>query len=540
MDETPPERAETAFTARHGFAEPRGQAPLPGSRGGRFGRMFGALPVRDPGTKALEALIKQMHERSASVSAVDPDVEPPPLDDLGLGLVDPAVLELAPAPEAAAKELPYEYPAAGYTYLGQFVDHDITFDPASRLGHDNDPRALVNFRTPRFDLDSLYGSGPQDQPFLYDWQRSPRGVKLLVGHNWQDLSLEPEERDAEVDLPRNQQGRALIGDARNDENLIVSQLHLVFVKFHNEVVDHICETEGHPRGTALFEEARRVVRWHYQWVVVHDFLEQFVGRAMAREVLNDRDEGQPPRIQRTFFRWHGEPYVPVEFSGAAFRCGHSMVRDNYQLTVAGPDSIPILHVPDSKEPRHLGGFRRLPAGLVIDWEMFFRTTATQPLTRLLLDPSLTRELLHLPRRGGSLVRLNLERGRALGLPAGVDVANALGYPPLDQDELELGPMTSLIEERSRQALLRATPLWYYVLCEAWARGHHGIHLGEVGGRIVAEVLVGLLEGDPQSYVRQWPNWKPTLPTRSSKPEKFDMADLVRFATGVKDPPAVTP
>ena len=172
--------------------------------------------------------------------------------------------------------------------------------------------------------------------------------------------------------------------------------------------------------------------------------------------------------------------------------------------------------------------------------MFFRTTATQPLTRLLLDPSLTRELLHLPRRGGSLVRLNLERGRALGLPAGVDVANALGYPPLDQDELELGPMTSLIEERSRQALLRATPLWYYVLCEAWARGHHGIHLGEVGGRIVAEVLVGLLEGDPQSYVRQWPNWKPTLPTRSSKPEKFDMADLVRFATGVKDPPAVTP
>ena len=121
---------------------------------------------------------------------------------------------------------------AGYTYLGQFVDHDITFDPTSKLRGHNDPRTLANFRTPRFDLDSLYGSGPKDQPFLYDWssERHP-GVKLLVGASSGEGSIT-------ADLPRNAQGRALIGDARNDENLAVSAMHAAFLKFHNAILDN--------------------------------------------------------------------------------------------------------------------------------------------------------------------------------------------------------------------------------------------------------------------------------------------------------------
>ena len=125
---------------------------------------------------------------------------------------------------------------AGFTYLGQFIDHDITFDPVSKLDERYDPEALVNFRTPRFDLDSVYGSGPDDQPFLYDWESEPPGAKLLVGRpptRCRGRGLRP------ADLPRNRQGRALIGDARNDENVIVAQLHLLFIRFHNAVVDHL-------------------------------------------------------------------------------------------------------------------------------------------------------------------------------------------------------------------------------------------------------------------------------------------------------------
>src|SRR5437773_3287343 len=158
---------------------------------GRFGRMFRNLPPLLPDDKDLEALARQM-------------VEPEPTGE-----------------EDTAGDNP-DIPA-GFTYFGQFVDHDLTFDPTSQLERDNDPAALVDFRTPRFDLDSVYGRGPVDQPFLYD----EAGVHLLIGHN----------KAGEDDLPRNAKARALLGDARNDENLIVSGLALGVLKFHNRVVD---------------------------------------------------------------------------------------------------------------------------------------------------------------------------------------------------------------------------------------------------------------------------------------------------------------
>ena len=125
---------------------------------------------------------------------------------------------------------------AGYTYLGQFIDHDITFDPMSVLQKHNDPDALVDFRTPRFDLDSLYGSGPSDDPFLYESNRPARAASRCSS-----ASTRPTPSSSRDDLPRNQQGRALIGDPRNDENIIVSQLHLLFIRFHNNVVDRVRE-----------------------------------------------------------------------------------------------------------------------------------------------------------------------------------------------------------------------------------------------------------------------------------------------------------
>lgn len=173
----------------HG-SEPRGldSVPRAPSYEGRFGRMFRRLPTFTQTDEFLTALAEGMRQPDGEVS-----------DNPGI----PAI----------------------YTYFGQFIDHDITFDPSSSLQRMNDPEGLINFRTPRFDLDSVYGSGPADEPFQYD--EATGGLKLLTGKGRDVASNQPTTED---DLPRNEQGRALIGDPRNDENVIVSQLQLAFIK----------------------------------------------------------------------------------------------------------------------------------------------------------------------------------------------------------------------------------------------------------------------------------------------------------------------
>lgn len=419
---------------------------------------------------------------------------------------------------------------AGYTYFGQFVDHDITFDPQSSLERANDPHALVNFRTPRFDLDSLYGAGPADQPFLYDWDcAEDRGVKLLVGHNPSDADYAP------VDLPRNEQGRALIGDARNDENLIIAQLHLLFIRFHNKVVRRV--RRRHPDVTPgeLLAEAQRLVRWHYQWIVVHDFLERIVGRN-AYKALRARADGVTLAPARWLSAWRSEPFIPVEYSGAAYRFGHSMVRDKYNVRrdVRG---VPIF-CPPGEPGDDLSGFRRLPAGLVIDWDLFFfkPVTSSIPNASTKIDTFLAAPLRRIPPDDESLARLNLRRGRALGLPSGPDVARAMSVKPLTQRELlpllegsppEMPPAAVA----TLQSTLDTLPLWTYVLLEARLRGdERGLSLGPVGAGIVSEVLLGLLEADPSSYLQHRPAWRPELPEDDSV--DFTMLDLVRY---VEDP-----
>ena len=453
--------------AGHGIAAPRGQEA---AAGGRFGRLFGFLPAGDPGRKALEALI--------------------------------ALVERAKERATENELIP-----AGYTYLGQFIDHDITFDPVSRLQRRSDPHALRNFRTPRFDLDSVYGSGPADQPFLYDWADPDGGVRMLIGGS-----------AAVPDLPRNHAGRALLGDARNDENLLVAQLHLLMLRFHNRVVGFLREREEWPDRWDLFQEAQRLVRWHYQWLVVHDYLERVAGWEMARSVR------EPPGDLR-WYQAQGDPAIPLEFSGAAFRFGHSMVRSDYLLTESGK-VVPLFE--RRGRDGHLGGFRPLPSELVVDWSFLFTAFPSMRIDRRLATP-----LRSLPPDRASLPRLNLERGRALGLPSGPDIARAMGLEPLGADDLLLdAEHARTLSPETRAALLRATPLWYYVLCEArseWGRG--GLQLGPLGGRIVAEVLVGLLAADPQSYVRQWPSWTPGQGGLPGITDDFTMADLVRFTDG---------
>ena len=475
----------------HGY-EMRGLAYLPVSQQfeGRFGRMF-RLPPFVPSDARIAEIAALMTENATG-----------------------------PTPELDNPTIP-----AGYTYLGQFIDHDLTFDTASSLDRANDPDALTNFRSPRFDLDCVYGRGPTDDPFLYD--RDSGGEKLLVGRH-----------DDEDDLPRNGQETALLGDPRNDENTFVSQLQLTMLKFHNKVVDLVEADPALRRGSETrFEAAQRIVRWHYQWLVVHDFLRRTVGPEMLGAVLDE--SGHRPVVRREFYTWRREPYMPVEFSVAAYRFGHSQVRGRYKLnTLVGP--LPTFLPTSTHDPatrlRHFGGFRILPPLWTIEWARFFEVDGAgsdaRQQTRL-IDTKLADPLAALPPEIAgnrpSLIDRNLTRGARLLLPSGQDVAQHMGADVLTDAELGLpggGP----------------APLWYYVLKEAevQAGGHH---LGQVGGRIVAEVFLGLMEKDPSSYLRNEPRWTPFLATG----DDFTMPDLLAFTGhglgqtgGAAPPPAPQP
>ena len=477
---------EDSMRRQHGVA-PRGLDAVPQSPSyeGRFGRMFRALPTFQQPDELLDRLAGMMHENPGAPSPDNPNIP------------------------------------AGYTYLGQFIDHDITFDPNSDLQRMNDPEGLVNFRTPRFDLDSLYGSGPADEPFQYD--EGSGAMKLLTGKGRHTDTGQP---TADDDLPRNEQGTALIGDPRNDENIIVSQLHLAFLKLHNRFVDEVGVNQGLV-GEELFKEAQRLTRWHYQWVVVHDFLARTVGQEVVDSILAPGGNGVP-KIKLRHYRWKIQPYMPVEFSVAAYRFGHSQVRPTYKINDPVPE-LPIFSPDPNAGPLDdFRGFRFLPQGWTIDWSFFFDTggPGTSRQASRAIDIRLAEGLFNLPGTPASeqsLALRNLKRGRALGLPSGQRVATAVGVPDLTREEL---------------GFWEPAPLWFYILKESELR-HNGTKIGPVGGRIVAEVLLGLLDGDPLSWINVEPGWEPTIPDADGD-GKITMVDLLRFAIPEQAGPPVSP
>lgn len=543
-------------TARHG-SELRGISHVDRSSiaNGRFGRLFYGYDPPQHSEEALEALAKTMIQGEFEKKRQEHEQEGCPLDELKL---DHPLNELEEEDENIT--IP-----AGYTYLGQFIDHDITFDPVSSLQAFNDPYALEDFRTPRLDLDSIYGRGPDDQPYLYVWAsptRTSKRLKFLLGHNRSPQT--PSQK--RPDLPRNQEQVALIGDPRNDENRIVSQLHALFLQFHNRVVDELCRQKSSMEDKDIFAQAQQIVRWHYQWIVLRDYLPKIVGESMAEEVLNLKEPAFP-RLR--FFRpKSGQAYMPVEFSVAAFRFGHSMVRPSYALshtTQQGIDTrfhrIPIFSYffpgeegkfeglsASEKQRLNLDGLQLLPDGWGVDWAFFFGDASAfdsehhgpkfpQPSYRI--DTKIVDPLAQLPRFTdfSSLAHRNLLRGWRLQLPSGESVSEAIkkAIPAtkiLDRDELWDG------RAELRKEFENGAPLWFYILREAELEKHKehkddelgGHHLGPVGGRIVAEVLVGLAYYDRKSYLQQYPDWTPE-PWIAPQPKTFSMADLVHFVDG---------
>lgn len=402
---------------------------------------------------------------------------------------------------------------AGNPFLGQYLDHDITLDVRSSLDRQVDPQNLRNFRTPRLDLDSLYGAGPEVDNYLYHrgGPDAPPGerAKLVVGVD--------ENGDEIDDVQRNGQGFAIIGDPRNDENTIISQLQLAFVRFHNRVVDALLESDEELAGVELLERAQELVRRHYQWVVVNQFLPRICERSVLDDVLENGGEFFAPTEPR-------EVFIPVEFAGAAYRYGHSQIRTAYEVN--GDSGEQLFFEPPN---RGLGvGFRPVDQDKTVEWRHFFEIEDEKFVQRSRkIDPLVSPELLDLPfvsdDEERSLAARNLLRGRTLQLPSGQAVAREIGVTPLTNEELGLA---SFVERHYGRPEAVEAPLWYYVLAESRIE-HDGDRLGPVGSQIVAETVVGLLDADPASYRRQ-ADWEPELvsPETDTPPGEFRIDDIV--------------
>lgn len=468
---------------------------------GRFSRMFPQLPPFLPNSAPLQAALMDIAKPGGLLDA---------RDDLAAG---PALLITDPA--LSANNPNNATHTAGTTFLGQFIDHDMTFDIGSQMGTPVAPEQSLNGRTAVLDLDSVYGSGPVASPELYDPADRAK-FRLESGGVFEDL-------------PRAPDGTAFVSDPRNDENLIISGLQCAFLLFHNRVVDHLRASGAIARGTdptSAVAQARQVVTWHYHWIVLKELLPLFVGQPRADNVL---------KRGRAFYRpAMGQATIPVEFQGAAYRMGHSMIRPSYRANLKGDKGGPFFAMlfdsarSDDDNPDDLSGGHRA-ARRFIGWQTFFNFGDGEVKPNKLIDTKLSTPLFALPLRAIAshdtpvvLPQRTLLRGVTWSLPSGQAIARVMGVP-----ELSAGDLGEL--NRYGLGLDRTTPLFYYVLKEAELI-ENGVRLGPVGGRIVAEVIIGLLKSDPASYHVVAPTWKPTLPTRTGAVTgDFRMVDLLSFA-----------
>jgi Animal haem peroxidase len=375
-----------------------------------------------------------------------------------------------------------------FTYFGQFLDHDMTLDTLPPPMSPVDPTTIPNHRDPRLTLDSVYLGGPDANPELYQAD----GKRLKVNGR---------------DLPRNPDGSAIIGDGRNDENQVIAQIHVVFLRAHNKLID-----DGYGFGNA-----RQLMQWRHQWIVVHEFLKEVLDRVVYDDVF--RSNGS---IHTRYYdpKHARDAVMPVEFSVAAYRFGHSHVRKAYIMTQGGP-KIQVFNPPNDD----LHGGRPVASDHIIFWPNFL-PIGGQPAANISrkIDTLLSSGLFTLPIPGAApagsaiLAKRNIQRGREYGLPSGQAVATYLrdSFAGDNIDVLSNADIASAIvrlgfldnpndNPDAAASYLGELPLWLYILAESQIV-HNGAKLGPVGSRIVAEVIGGLLLADNKSYYNK--GWTP--------------------------------
>jgi hypothetical protein len=418
-----------------------------------------------------------------------------------------------------------------YTYFGQFVAHDITLEAVTKdinldksdlkpLSEDEVRASIKNTRTAALDLDSVYGDDKNPVP------RDDKDPKLLKLGLVSPAGF-PAAGDIFKDVPREGYNHndwrhdraALIGDFRNDENVITSQLHVAFLRAHNAIV----------KGNHTFDEAGVILRQHFQWVVLDDFLNRIADPEVVKAVLTSPKPTYDPS-ESDFF-------LPLEFTAAAFRFGHSMTRDRYDYnqTLSGPLKARLYQLFDP-----LGVWVTLPDRWVIGWDNFVNGNGNFARR---IDTQLIEPLFHLVGEDKQLLKnsmaslavRNLLRGYILRLPTGQAVARELGLVPMTGAEvIDAAAGQEQKDVLAQTGLAEETPLWFYILAEA-AHGRAKAeaenkdkrvdHLGPVGSRIVAEVLIGLIRRSKDSILGI-KGWEPTLPKQD---KQFVLPDILRLA-----------
>lgn len=390
-------------------------------------------------------------------------------------------------------------PPVAVTYFGQFVDHDLTFDSTPlREAGSCEPIYTINNRTPWLDLDHLYGDGPRSSRHWHLYESDDASFR--IGHS--PRGGEP------FDIPFTNDSQPALVDERNSENVIIRQIHAMFLKLHNVAVREL-PISLPPRER--FDRARDRVRWQYQWLVRNWYLREISHPTTYQAVIEKGDR----RID-----WQTGFAIPVEFNVAAFRFGHSMIRSEYRLNPLPPEEGGSGHVP----LENLFGAKNkgpLDRRLKIDWPLLGETGAMS------IDTGVVKPLFELPNEHINLyVRTpiphppnalpfrTLVRGAAVRLPTGQQVRDALREDRIANTpkEYETDPWEPL----RRVGLFDDTPLWYYILLEAQldpgvksTRSGVGATLGPLGSRLVAEVIEGSLLLDPASFLRRkGPSWKP--------------------------------
>jgi hypothetical protein len=466
------------------------------STAGNFGRMFNDLPVFSTQNEALWQAFVDIGQPGGPMDAKD---------DMAAGPI-----KLITDPELSVNNPNNPNPAqtAGTTFLGQFIDHDLTFDATSPLGVATDPASSPNQRKSFLDLDSVYGGGPIASPSLYDRSR----VKLRI-----------EDGGGFEDLPRGSDNRAIIGDPRNDEHVMIAGLQTAFIKFHNNVVDRV-RAEGRTRRQDVFRVSRQQVRWHYQWIVLKEFLPSIVGQPLVDDIL---------RNGRRWYRPSGPTFMPVEFQGAAYRFGHSQVRPSYRANMAGDAGEPFFGMifdpaaDGQTDPADMRGNCRAPRRFV-GWQTFFDFGDGEVKPNKKIDTILSTPLFTLPLSAIasgeppiSLPTRNLLRHITWQLPSGQAVAARMGSDRLAAADVgELSAYGIGLDQN--------TPLWYYVLKEAEVKAN-GNALGPVGSRIVAETIIGQIRQDPDSFLNVPGGWSPEQGVKIDGEPIVSINDLFRFA-----------
>lgn len=414
--------------------------------------------------------------------------------------------------------------SAGMTFFGQFVDHDVTLDATSEIGRAISPASVRNVRTPALDLDCIYGDGPEASPHLY----SPKhGGYLLFGNSQNAL-----------DLPRNSQGTALIGDARNDENHILSQIQGAFICLHNIVVTKMQADNSlagkamdgisseamaeMPSESMIFQAARRAVRLHYQWLVLHDFLEAFVDEEVLASVRAHFDAGTLPKPFKD-----DSPVMPLEFSVAAFRFGHATVQPEYALNDDQP-SFPLFELMRPEFTWRTEGknvmFTRLfdfpgnakfqkarPIGLDLASVIYALPFVGHGFT---VSDSLGRRFDVAKEQAQKLPLRNIVRDRyTMHIASGQQMADLMHVPRI--------PAPKALTDHG----ITKTPLWFYCLQEAES---HGGKLGPVGGTIVATVLMRLLHLSPDSLLCSASGFVPWRELGATSSGGYSMGHMLKF------------